>query len=77
MLSENGLGNNIKKLMDEQEISQFRLSLAAEVPQSRISNILSGRVKNPRVATVSRLAKALGVTVDDLLSDPVDHHLRA
>jgi len=77
MLSENGLGDNIKRLMEQRELSQFRLSLAAEVPQSRISNILSGRVKNPRVVTVVRLAKALGVTVDELLSNSDDHHLSA
>lgn len=69
MLSENVLSDNIKSLMKERGFTQFQLSLAAQVPQPRICDLVKGKVKNPRLETAVKLARALGVTVEDLVSE--------
>ena len=49
------------------EISQDRLSKIADVTYNTIIKIESGVNKNPTIETLSKIAKALGATVDDLI----------
>lgn len=45
------------------------------MPQPVISDIENRNIKSPTVATAAKLAKVLGVTIEDLVSeytDPVD-----
>lgn len=69
MISENVLGNNIKKAMAERGMKQPQLTFDARVPQSRISDILLGRTKDPRISTVKKIAGALGLSIDYLVTD--------
>lgn len=39
------------------------------IAEGRLSHILNKKTPNPRIATVAKIAKALGVKVDDLLLD--------
>jgi len=50
----------------EREWSQERLALEAGMKPSEVSHLESGR-RNPKVGTVERLAKALGVRSSDIL----------
>lgn len=62
------LATLLKQLMDERRMSQRALSRRSAVPQSAISEILSGKRTNPRKATIDRLAVTFGVSPATLLA---------
>ena len=59
--------NNIKKYRQKLGVSQDRLSKMADVTYNTIIKIESGGSQNPTIDTLSKIAKALGVSVDDLI----------
>ncbi len=61
------VARNMKKYRMEQGISQDKLSKLADVTFHTIAKIESGATPNPGIETVSKIAKALDVTVNDLL----------
>lgn len=61
------IANNIKKYRQKLGISQDRLSKMADVTYNAIIKIESGGSQNPTIDTLSKIAKALNVSVDDLL----------
>lgn len=61
------IATNIKKYRNKLGISQDRLSKLADVTYNTIIKIESGANRNPTIETLSKIAKALGVTVDDLI----------
>jgi len=63
------LGEKIKKLRKNYGMTIKDLSDKSGVGQSTISEIETGKVKNPKSETLSKLAKALNVTVDSLLAE--------
>lgn len=60
------LGKNLKRIRTTKGISQGDIARSLEVSRGFISNIENGKT-NPTLATISRLAKAVGVSVDKLL----------
>ena len=58
---------NIKKYRAKLGISQDKLSKLADITFHTITKIESGATPNPGIETVMKIAKALGVTVNDLL----------
>ena len=60
------LGENLKKVRAKKKLSQGALARLLDVDKGYISNIESGK-KNPTLATIQRLADALGVSADKLL----------
>ncbi|OGC06511.1 hypothetical protein A2230_00025 [candidate division WOR-1 bacterium RIFOXYA2_FULL_36_21] len=61
------ISDNIKKYRNKLDISQDRLSKMADVTYNTVIKIESGANKNPTIDTLSKIAKALGVGVDDLI----------
>jgi len=61
------ISENIKKYRQKLSISQDRLSKIADVTYNTIIKIESGVNKNPTIETLAKIARALGVGVDDLL----------
>jgi len=61
------IAKNLKKYRSKKGISQDKLSKLADVTYNTIIKLESGATKNPRVETLRLIAKALGVSVDDLL----------
>ncbi len=61
------IANNIKKYRNKISVSQDRLSKLADVTYNTIIKIESGANKNPTIETLAKIAKALGVGVDDLI----------
>ena len=61
------IANNIKKYRQKLGISQDRLSKMADVTYNTIIKIESGVSHNPTIDTLSKITKALGVGVDDLI----------
>lgn len=65
--SESNIAENMKKYRGKMDISQDRLSKLADVTYNTIIKIESGVNKNPTIETLSKIAKALNVGVDDLI----------
>jgi phage repressor protein C with HTH and peptisase S24 domain len=61
---------NLRRLMEEKELSQLKLGEVASVGQSTISRILAGE-DSPTSRTLAKLAGALGVTVNEFFRDVV------
>ena len=59
------LGANMKRIRIKKKMSQGDIARALEVDRGYISNIENGK-KNPTLATVARIANALGVSADEL-----------
>ena len=60
------LGANMKRIRLAKQMSQGDICRKLGVVRSYISNIENGN-KNPTLLTITKLAKALGVSVDELL----------
>ena len=61
------IADNIKKYRNKLGISQDKLSKLADVTYNTIIKIESGANINPTIETISKIAKALNVGVDDLI----------
>jgi len=61
------VAKNIKKLRKEKGLSQDRLSRLADVSHATIIKIESGGIQSPTIDTVQKIAKALGVGIENLL----------
>lgn len=57
----------IKKLREKKGLSQEKLARLADVSNNTIVNIESGKQTNPTIETVSKIAKALDVSIEELL----------
>lgn len=59
----------IGELMQEKGLSRYRLAKISGVPWATLSDICSGKTKFERcsAATLSKLSKALGVTMEEML----------
>jgi transcriptional regulator with XRE-family HTH domain len=60
------LGQNMKRIRIEKQMSQGDICRKLDVDRAYISNVESGN-KNPTLSTITKLAKALEVSVDELL----------
>jgi len=60
------VAKNIKKLRKDKGLSQDKLSRLADVSHATIIKIESGGIKSPTIDTVQKIARALGVSLDDL-----------
>lgn len=65
---ESVLGRNIKEIRESKGLSVNKLSVLAKVGQSTISQIETGQRQSLRSETLEKIAKALDVTTNDLLS---------
>lgn len=63
------IGDKIKKLIKEKGMTQEELARKADIPYATLIKIVGGNVDNPTVRTIQKLAKALNVSVDELLTE--------
>ncbi|PJA02089.1 XRE family transcriptional regulator [bacterium (Candidatus Gribaldobacteria) CG_4_10_14_0_2_um_filter_36_18] len=61
------IANNLRKLRKAKGLSQERLARLANVANNTIVKIEAGKNKNPTLNTLKKIAKALEVSVDDLI----------
>ena len=62
------LSKNLKKLRERKGLSQDRLAKLADVANNTIIKIEQGENVNPRLDTLKKVAKALDVSVDELIN---------
>ena len=60
------LAENMRKIRTRKKMSQGDICRALGVDRAYISNIESGK-QNPTLATIEKIAKALGIKVNELL----------
>jgi transcriptional regulator with XRE-family HTH domain len=60
------LGENLKRIRTDKGISQGQIGRILEVDKSFISNIENGKT-NPTLSTIAKIAKAVGVSVGELM----------
>jgi transcriptional regulator with XRE-family HTH domain len=70
------VGAVLRRLRTERSLSMRQLARLADLSQPFLSNIENGR-SMPSIATLYRLAEALGVSAQELLPGPADADVRA
>jgi transcriptional regulator with XRE-family HTH domain len=61
------IAKNIKRLRKQRGLSQDKLSKLADISHNTIIKIESGVIQSPTMDTAQKIAKALGVSLDDLM----------
>lgn len=61
------IGKNLKKIRATKGISQDRLSKLADVALNTIVTLESGSNGNPTIETMTKIAQALEVDINDLM----------
>ncbi|MCD6192142.1 MAG: helix-turn-helix transcriptional regulator [Candidatus Aminicenantes bacterium] len=64
---KNLIGKRIKQLRQKNNLTQEKLAIKAGVPYTTLTKIESGVIKKPSVQTIAKIAKALGVPIENLL----------
>ena len=62
------IGERIKQLCEEKEMSINGLAMASGVAQSTVNNIMDGSSKNPTVHTVYKLCKGFGIELSEFFT---------
>jgi len=64
---ENKLGKRIKALRLKLQLSQDEFARKADIPYTTLTKIETGVIKKPSVFVMAKIAKALNITVDELI----------
>ena len=67
MAIEINIGENIKKYRNKQGLSQEDVAKKSGVKYTTLTKIESNVIKKPSVLIMAKLAKALSVSIEDLL----------
>jgi transcriptional regulator with XRE-family HTH domain len=63
------LGKNIKKIRQKRKLTQDKLARLADVPYTSLTKIETDVIKRPSVQVVVKIARVLGVTVEELIKE--------
>ena len=63
------LADSVKRLRKERGLSQDQLARKADITYTTLAKIESGANQNPTIKTLQGIAKALDVTLDELVSE--------
>ena len=67
MAKENTIGKNIKKLRNKLGLSQEKFAQKSGVKYTTLTKIESSVIKKPSVMVMDQIAKALSVSIEDLI----------
>ena len=67
MQMSNKISDNLKKLRAQKGYSLERVARLADLSLNTVVKIENGINKNPTIETITKLAKALGADIDDLI----------
>jgi transcriptional regulator with XRE-family HTH domain len=65
--SKNMIGDNVKKFRRKKGLTQDGLARKADIPYTTLTKLESNVVKKPSVQTVAKIARALGISMEDLI----------
>jgi transcriptional regulator with XRE-family HTH domain len=63
------LGQNIKKMRKKRKLTQDKLARIADVPYTSLTKIETGVIKRPSVQVVAKIARALNITIEELVKE--------
>jgi transcriptional regulator with XRE-family HTH domain len=63
----NKLGKRIKALRLKLQLSQDEFARKADIPYTTLTKIETGVIKKPSVFVMAKIAKALNITIDELI----------
>ncbi len=61
------IGDKIKQIRNKKGLTQDALAQKAELPYTTLTKIESNVITKPTIQTVVKIAKGLGVSIDDLM----------
>ena len=61
------IGDKIKQLRNKQGITQDELARKSDLPYTTLTKIETNVITKPSIQTVSKIAQALGITIDSLM----------
>lgn len=61
------IGRRVKKIREQLGLSQREGAAAAGMPSQYLCDLERGRIENPSLSTLKRLAQAYGIGVDQLI----------
>ena len=67
MTSGKIISDNIRKLRAKLGLTQDDLAKKADIKYTTLMKVESGTVNKPSVQTMAKIAKALGVSIEDLI----------
>jgi transcriptional regulator with XRE-family HTH domain len=67
MSREINIGENIKKYRTKKELSQEELAVKSGVKYTTLTKMESNVIKKPSVMMMAKIAKVLGVNIEDLI----------
>ena len=67
MATEINIGENIKKYRNKQKLSQEDFAKKSDVKYTTLTKIESNVIKKPSVLVMAKIAKTLGVSIEDLI----------
>ena len=62
------LAQRLKHWREKKGLTQEALARKADISYNTIIKLETGGIKDPRVSTITKLAQALEITIDELLS---------
>ena len=62
------LSQNLRKFRKVKKLSQEKLARLADVANNTIIKIEAGKNQNPTLDTLKKIAKSLGVSIDELIN---------
>ncbi|MFH1543241.1 MAG: helix-turn-helix transcriptional regulator [Patescibacteria group bacterium] len=68
-MNQISLGEKIKKLRNDKDLTQEELARKANIPYATLMKIENGQVKNPTIKTIYKIAKALNISLDELIDE--------
>ena len=71
MTVNNAVAKRITKLLNEKNMSQYRLEQESGIQHGSMQCIMNGRNKTVTLSTVILLAKGFGMTLTEFLNDEV------
>lgn len=70
MTYSDAVSKRLKDICRERKITYNKLATLAGVTQSTIQDLITGKTKNPKLATLHKIAIGLDMTVSQLLDFP-------
>lgn len=67
MLTQN-ISRNISRIAKEKNLTMYRIAKDGNLSMSYVWEICKGKRENPSITVISKIAKVLGTTVDELIS---------
>ncbi len=61
------IGDKIKQLRNKQGLTQDELARKSDLPYTTLTKIESNVITKPTIQTVMKIAKGLGIGLDDLM----------